>query len=131
MKLTDALTYLRSTMDQTHRFWAYHQAFTAGTVVLMWSPAKQNFMLYILAAGYTLFALFNLRLVVESQAAARQIWEAIQKYSLEKSEPIPQTFLPLLKLNEPDQLWKVVGSHSLLSVCVVGAILLRAWYQPQ
>lgn len=130
MKISDALTHLRSTSDQTHKFWAYYQAFSAAAFAFAWTstdPPRQ--LIYGLFFGYAIFALLNFRLIVSSQRSALTIWNAIDEYSKEPSEEdrIPIKFLPLLKLNKPDAPAIIGAIHGAVSVSILLAILARTW----
>jgi hypothetical protein len=124
MKLSDALTQLRGTSDQTHKFWAYYQAFTAAAIGFAWASTKPPWQLIVgLAAAYSIFAIFNGRLVMVSQTAALKTWQAIQAYRANPSEPIAPEFSPLLELNEPDAPGVICAMHVALSVAASLAIL--------
>ncbi|GCL62567.1 hypothetical protein [Pseudaquabacterium pictum] len=131
MKLTDAMSHLRSISDQTHKFWAYYQAVTAGVIGFAWASSKPPPELLIgLTVAYAIFAFLNCRLVVSSQEVALAVWRAIQKYKEQPSEPITPQFLPILDLNQPDDPTLIKGMHIGLSILTATAVLARIWLQP-
>lgn len=126
MKLTDALSYLRSTSDQTHKFWGYYQAVTAAAVGFAWASSKPPSELIVgLVVAYLIFAALNCRLVISSQTAAFTIWNSIQKYKAQSTEPVPAQFVPILELNQPDNSKLIGGMHIGLSILASLAMLAR------
>jgi hypothetical protein len=129
MKLTDAISYLRSTSDQTHKFWGYYQAVTAAVVAFAWStnnpPTK---LLFGLIIAYLIFSFLNCRLIASSQAAALVIWSSIQSYKGHSAEILPAQFAPLLELNKPDNPRLVVSMHFTISILASLAMLARIKY---
>lgn len=126
MELTDAISYLRNTTDQTHKFWAYYQAVTGTVVTFAWSVKHPSAgLLFGLVLGYLMFSLFNCRLVASSQAAAVVIWNSIQNYKGQLAQTVPTQFSPLLDLNKPDNTKLVVGMHVVISVSAALAILAK------
>jgi hypothetical protein len=131
MTLDSAIAALRSTSDQTHKFWGYYQAVTAAAVGAAWASSEHPPHVIIgLVVAYFLFALGNFRLVVSSQAAARKTWEAIQDYKKAPPVPISLKFKELLSLNKPDRPGFTGGVHLLLSLAASAAMLLRLWLGP-
>lgn len=126
MELSDAISYLRSTSDQTHKFWGYYQAVTAAAVAFSWTSTKPPAELLIgLATGYLLFSLLNCRLIASSQIAALEIWRSIQSHKEDSTKTMPIKFSSILKLNKPDNPRFVVGMHITISICAAMAILIR------
>ncbi|WP_156902251.1 hypothetical protein [Azohydromonas australica] len=131
MKISDALAHLRSTSDQTHKFWAYYQAFSAAAVGFSWaSKAPPNSLIYGLFFGYAVFAALNFRLIISSQRSALIIWNAINDYSKSpsKEEEIPYQFMPLLRLNKPDKPLIIGAIHGIVSISILLAIMARTWF---
>jgi hypothetical protein len=128
MKLTDALGHLRSTSDQTHKFWGYYQAVTAASIGFAWASSKPPPQLIVgLIVAYAIFAFLNCRLVVSSQASALAIWQAIQEYKPLSDEAINPGLLPLTKLNRPDDPTLIGGMHVGLSVLAAFAMYARTF----
>jgi hypothetical protein len=126
MELADAISYLRNTTDQTHKFWAYYQAVTGAVVTFAWSVKHPSAgLLFGLVLGYLMFSLFNCRLVASSQAAAVIIWNSIQSYKGQLAQTVPTQFSALLDLNKPDNTKLVVGMHVVISVSAALAILAK------
>ena len=124
MKLSDTMGVLRSTSDQTHKFWGYFQAFTAGGVTLAWGATTEVPVVVILVLGYLTFAYFNRVLVVSSQRDARKIWTSIQSYVAATPNEVPEQFNDITKTNEPADPDRVRQLH--LSMTVLVAIVLLA-----
>ncbi|AQZ32594.1 hypothetical protein O203_23245 [Ectopseudomonas chengduensis] len=124
MKLGDAMGTLRSTSDQTHKFWAYFQAFTAGGITLAWSTTTQVAIVLGLVAGYAVFAHFNRLLVVSSQTDARKIWDSIQAYVAEVPAEVPEQLKEVPKTNEPQDPKRVKWLH--VSITLLAALVMLA-----
>ncbi|MGY2339443.1 hypothetical protein ACW9HW_09385 [Pseudomonas sp. SDO5532_S415] len=129
MELTDAISYLRNTTDQTHKFWGYYQAVTAAAVAVAWSvDGPKAGLLFWFVLGYVMFSFFNCRLVASSQAEAVIIWNSIQSYKGQLAQTVPTQFSPLLDLNKPDNTRLVVLMHIVISVFAVLAIIAGIVY---
>lgn len=128
MELTDAITYLRSALDQAHKIWGYYQVITSAAIAFAWASTKPPVEILIgLAMVYLLFSVLNCRLIYCSQVAALEIWNSIQNYQ-DAKKTVPAHFLPILKLNKPDSLRRVVGMHFAISLCAIVVILVRIKY---
>jgi hypothetical protein len=128
MKLTDALGHLRSTSDQTHKFWGYYQAVTAAAIGFAWASSKPPpQLIFGLIVAYAIFAFLNCRLVVTSQSAALAVWQAIQDYRPLPDEAINPTLLPITRLNRPDEPTLIGGMHVGLSILAALAMYARTW----
>jgi hypothetical protein len=128
MKLTDALTHLRSTSDQTHKFWGYYQAVTAAAVGFAWASSKPpQQLIFGLITAYAIFAFLNCRLVVTSQSAALSVWQTIQDYKPLPDETLNPTLLPITRLNRPDEPTLIGGMHIGLSILAAFAMYARTW----
>jgi hypothetical protein len=125
MKLSDAMTALRSTSDQTHKFWAYFQAFTAAGVTLAWLTTIKAPVIIGFAAGFCVFAHFNRRLVVSSQADAAKIWKAIQAYVDTKPDDLPDQLKEITTTNEPDDPKRIKKLHWAMTIVAVVVMLVR------
>jgi hypothetical protein len=127
MKLTDALSYLQSTADQTHKFWGYYQAVTAASVAFAWTDLGKPHPTLIPGpvVAYAMFAILNCRLFVSSQASARAIWEAIQNYERLPDETVNPGLIGLTKLNEPGHPIGIGVMHVALSITAGFAMYAR------
>ena len=125
MKLSDVMGTLRSTSDQTHKFWAYFQAFTAGGITLAWGTTTEVAVVAGLVVGYLIFAYFNRSLVVSSQTDARKIWTSIQSYVAAVPAEVPEPFKDVPKTNEPEEPERVKRSHLEMTAVAVAVMLAR------
>ncbi|MDO9619426.1 MAG: hypothetical protein Q7J43_17300 [Pseudomonas sp.] len=126
MKLTDAVSYLRSTTDQTHKFWGYYQAVTVAAIVFVWSSSKPpTGMIAVLVVAYLAFSTLNCRLIFSSQESALKIWQCIQEYKPNISETELKHFIPLLDLGKPDNPYGVLCMQASISILASAAMLAR------
>lgn len=125
MKLSDAMGTLRSTQDQTHKFWAYFQIFTGAAVTLAWGPTTKVPLILGLCAGYVLFCYFNRRLVVASQADAHKIWTAIQSYVEQTPQDVPESLRVVTTTSKPDTPKRVQQLHRALTALAAAVMLAR------
>lgn len=125
MKLADALGTLRSTSDQTHKFWGYYQAVTAAAVGFAWASTSPKPVIVGLAFVYAVFAFFNRQLIVSSQKDASAVWEAIQTYTKNPFEPIEEAFKSIPATNQPERPERVGMLHIALSIFAGVAVLAR------
>lgn len=125
MKLSDAMGTLRSTSDQTHKFWAYFQAFTAAAITLAWSTTSKGPVIVGLCAGYLLFSYFNRRLVVSSQTDARKIWTAIQSYVETTPQEVPELLREVTTTNQPETPERVKRLHVGMTALAAAVMLAR------
>lgn len=123
MKLGDAMGALRSTSDQTHKFWAYFQTFTAGGITLSWGATSQEVIIIGLVVGYVIFAHFNRLLVISSQTDARKIWTSIQSYVALVPAEVPEPLKEVPKTNEPEDPARVKRLHTWIT-CVAALVML-------
>lgn len=133
MTLMDAVGQLRATTDQTHKFWGYFQVVTAAALGFAWSDKRTPDVVMLLAFGYSLFAVLNARLVLSSQEAARFIWQAIQDQLTEEGRRDDEgrlkegaRWLPILRLNKPDNPIAVVSMHVALATAAACALFYKA-----
>ena len=126
MKVSDAMGTLRSTSDQTHKFWAYFQAFTAAAITLAWSVTSKAPVIVGLCAGYLIFSYFNRRLVVSSQTDAEKIWNAIQSYVEKTPQDVPRLLRGVTTTNKPETpervKWLHLGMTALAAAVMLGRI---------
>lgn len=127
MKLTDALSALRSTSDQTNKFWGYYQAVTTAAVIFAWASTSREPVIVGLVVAYAIFAYLNRKLVVSSQTDARLIWDAIQNYMLNPTEAIESRFGTIPATNRPEMPRDVGLLHVGLSVLAGLAMLARLY----
>lgn len=128
LTLGETLTTCRAYSDQTHKFWGYFQAATAGAVGFAWaSTSLPEHVRALLAAAYLTFAFFNRRLVMEGQAAYSAVWNSIQVFAARESKSIEDAFRLNLSLVPPENPKKIGYMHVIISAAAAAAILLRDW----
>lgn len=130
MKLSDAMGTLRSTSDQTHKFWAYFQAFTAGAITLAWGATSQAPVIGGIAVGYLVFSYFNGLLVVSSQTDARKIWTAIQSYVEKTPQDVPELLRGVTTTNKPELPDRVKRLHRAMTGLAAAVMLARIPFLP-
>jgi hypothetical protein len=130
LKLSDAMGTLRSTSDQTHKFWAYFQAFTAAAITLAWSATSEVPVIVGLTVGYLVFSHFNRLLISSSQADARKIWEAIQEYVKQTPQDVPELLIGITKTNEPQEPERVRRLHASMTALAAVVMLARIPFLP-
>jgi hypothetical protein len=125
--LKDAITLKHAYVDQTHKFWAYFQLAAAAATGFAWqSTPPSDAVLASLAAGFAIFAVANNRLVVDAQAAAFVVSEAIDQYLLQKSASGMQNgLLGIANRRKIDSPRLVRVLHVVLAMAVVLLILIR------
>lgn len=128
MTLSDAMGILRSTSDQTHKFWTYFQLVTASAMTLAWGATTQVHVVFGLVLGYALFAYLNGLLVNSSQTDARKIWTSIQAYVADMPGEVPEQFKEVPKTNEPQEPKRVEWLHSGITWLAVLVMLIRVPY---
>lgn len=109
MTLSDAMGILRSTSDQTHKFWTYFQLVTASAMTLAWGATTQVHVVFGLVLGYALFAYLNGLLVNSSQTDARKIWTSIQAYVADMPGEVPEKWPRLSEQHSPIFKWTPCG----------------------
>jgi hypothetical protein len=128
MDLSGALGTLKSTSDQTHKFWAYYQAFTAAAIGFAWASTTKKEFVIGLAVAYPLFAYFSNKLVASSQADARLVWDAIQQYTDNHPDKVAKEFQAIPAIGKPETAERVRGLHIAISLFSLGAILARLYF---
>lgn len=126
LTLSDALSHYRSISDTTHRFWGYFQAVAAGTAAFAWSrEAPAGPQLIVLSFAFTVFAVFNWRLVVRSQAESVVAAKCVKAYALSANSNVPSELLPVIQDLEPGSAAHIGILHAGVTIATLGAVLSR------
>jgi hypothetical protein len=119
--LSDVMATLRWSTDTTHKYWAYYQVVTGAAVGLAWSAKALPVLL--LASGYYLFAILNMRLIYVGQQQSSLLWTSIQRYAEKYPTRITHELEYALRAAKPDVPRDVSSVHAFATVLATLAIL--------